>query len=54
MSSPEDFLTQPTPIRKNNEYQQTLDTLLQRVKDSKTPDEVNAVYRYTRTWDDEQ
>ncbi|NDN05700.1 hypothetical protein GY125_18645, partial [Acinetobacter baumannii] len=23
-------------------------------KDSKTPDEVNAVYRYTRTWDDEQ
>ncbi|MFH4130257.1 hypothetical protein WAI76_19950, partial [Acinetobacter baumannii] len=31
-----------------------LNTLLQRVKDSKTPDEVNAVYRYTRTWDDEQ
>ncbi len=28
--------------------------MLQRVKDSKTPDEVNAVYRYTRTWDDEQ
>ncbi|SST71748.1 Uncharacterised protein [Acinetobacter baumannii] len=55
MSSPEDFLTQPTPEQeKNNEYQQTLDTLLQRVKDSKTPDEVNAVYRYTRTWDDEQ
>ncbi|KAE9691084.1 hypothetical protein GP721_28575, partial [Enterobacteriaceae bacterium TzEc077] len=36
------------------EYQQTLDTLLQRVKESKTPAEVNAVYRYTRTWDDEQ
>ncbi|MFX9733849.1 hypothetical protein ABTP23_03260 [Acinetobacter baumannii] len=36
------------------EYQKKLDTLLQRVKDSKTPDEVNAVYRYTRTWDDEQ
>ncbi|HDX5914967.1 TPA: hypothetical protein RP354_003941, partial [Acinetobacter baumannii] len=55
VSSPEDFLTQPTPEQeKNNEYQQTLDTLLQRVKDSKTPDEVNAVYRYTRTWDDEQ
>ncbi|MDC4267814.1 hypothetical protein NQ623_11760 [Acinetobacter baumannii] len=32
------------------EYQKKLDTLLQRVKDSKTPDEVNAVYRYTRTW----
>ncbi|OWX63056.1 hypothetical protein A7A55_07660 [Acinetobacter baumannii] len=36
------------------EYQNKLNTLLQRVKDSKTPDEVNAVYRYTRTWDDEQ
>ncbi|EOE0034389.1 hypothetical protein ACJ9C0_003091 [Acinetobacter baumannii] len=55
VSSPEDFLTQPTPEQeKNNEYQQTLDTLLQRVKESKTPAEVNAVYRYTRTWDDEQ
>ena len=55
VSSSEDFLTQPTPEQeKNNEYQQTLDTLLQRVKESKTPAEVNAVYRYTRTWDDEQ
>ncbi|MFX5168615.1 hypothetical protein ABTC61_16115 [Acinetobacter baumannii] len=36
------------------EYQKNLDTLLHRVSESKTPDEVNAVYRYTRTWDDEQ
>lgn len=36
------------------EYQKTLDTLLQRVKESKTPEEVNAVYRYTRKWDDKQ
>ncbi|WP_114212306.1 hypothetical protein, partial [Acinetobacter baumannii] len=36
------------------EYQKKLDTLLQRVKESKTPDEVNAVYRYTRTWSDKQ
>lgn len=36
------------------EYQKTLDTLLQRVKESKTPAEVNAVYRYTRTWSDTQ
>lgn len=36
------------------EYQKTLDTLLQRVRDSKTPEEVNAVYRYTRTWSDKQ
>ncbi|MDC5388538.1 hypothetical protein OHW71_17430 [Acinetobacter baumannii] len=36
------------------EYQKTLDTLLQRVKESKTPAEVNAVYRYTRKWDDKQ
>ncbi|HAV4974925.1 TPA: hypothetical protein JIY89_12170 [Acinetobacter baumannii] len=55
VSSSEDFLTQPTPEQeKNNEYQQTLDTLLQRVKESKTPAEVNAVYRYTRTWSDKQ
>lgn len=56
VSSSDDFLTQPTTSEqeKNNEYQQTLDTLLQRVKESKTPAEVNAVYRYTRTWDDEQ
>ncbi|WP_375038626.1 hypothetical protein [Acinetobacter sp. RW6] len=36
------------------EYQKTLDTLLQRVSESKTPAEVNAVYRYTRTWSDKQ
>ncbi|EMI8634275.1 hypothetical protein OKB31_000044 [Acinetobacter baumannii] len=36
------------------EYQKNLDTLLQRVSESKTPDEVNAVYRYTRTWSDKQ
>lgn len=36
------------------EYQKTLETLLQRVSDSKTPAEVNAVYRYARTWTDEQ
>ncbi|MFL4369421.1 hypothetical protein [Acinetobacter baumannii] len=36
------------------EYKKKLDTLLLRVKESKTPDEVNAVYRYTRTWSDKQ
>jgi len=36
------------------EYQKNLETLLQRVRESKTPDEVNAVYRYTRTWSDKQ
>ncbi|MCF4555191.1 hypothetical protein QZK42_10110 [Acinetobacter baumannii] len=36
------------------EYQKALDALLQRVKESKTPEEVNAVYRYTRTWNDKQ
>lgn len=36
------------------EYQKTLETLLQRVSESKTPAEVNAVYRYTRTWSDKQ
>ncbi|MBJ8478360.1 hypothetical protein I6M70_03125 [Acinetobacter pittii] len=35
-------------------YQKTLDTLLQRVSESKTPAEVNAVYRYTRAWTDKQ
>ncbi|MFL9549420.1 hypothetical protein [Acinetobacter baumannii] len=55
VSSSEDFLTQPiSEQEKNNEYQQTLDTLLQRVKECKTPAEVNAVYRYTRTWSDKQ
>ncbi|MDV7553669.1 hypothetical protein R4530_16050 [Acinetobacter baumannii] len=38
----------------DTEYQKTLETLLQRVKESKTPEEVNAVYRYTRTWSDKQ
>lgn len=36
------------------EYQKNLDTLLQCVSESKTPNEVNAVYRYTRTWSDKQ
>ncbi|EXC28093.1 hypothetical protein [Acinetobacter sp. 809848] len=36
------------------EYQKTLETLLQRVSESKTPAEVNAVYRYTRTWSEKQ
>ncbi|QVR66913.1 hypothetical protein [Acinetobacter sp. BHS4] len=36
------------------EYQKNLDTLLQRVRESKTPDEVNAFYRYTRAWTDKQ
>lgn len=38
----------------DSEYKKNLDTLLLRVKESKTPDEVNAVYRYTRTWTDKQ
>ncbi|WPP87509.1 hypothetical protein [Acinetobacter pittii] len=38
----------------DDEYQKTLDTLLQRVSESETPAEVNAVYRYTRTWSDKQ
>lgn len=55
VSSSEDFLPQSTTEQeKNNEYQQTLDTLLQRVAESKTPAEVNAVYRYTRTWSDKK
>ncbi|WP_044424900.1 hypothetical protein [Acinetobacter pittii] len=55
VSSSEDLLFPETNEPKvDPEYQNKLDTLLQRVKDSKTPDEVNAVYRYTRTWDDEQ
>ncbi|MDC5336082.1 hypothetical protein OHW59_05225 [Acinetobacter baumannii] len=41
-------------LESDPEYQKTLDTLLQRVKESKTPEEVNAVYRYTRTWNDKQ
>ncbi|MDC4660404.1 hypothetical protein NRB12_09295 [Acinetobacter baumannii] len=55
VTASEDLLTPVTNEPKvDPEYQNKLDTLLQRVKDSKTPDEVNAVYRYTRTWDDEQ
>lgn len=38
----------------DSEYKKKLDTLLLRVNESKTPDEVNAVYRYTRTWSDKQ
>lgn len=40
--------------RLDPEYQKNLDTLLLRVRESKTPDEVNAVYRYTRIWSDKQ
>lgn len=49
-------LTEPVVKKETEdpEYQKKLDTLLQRVKESKTPDEVNAVYRYTRTWSDKQ
>ncbi|MDH2613538.1 hypothetical protein [Acinetobacter baumannii] len=55
VTASEDLLTPVTNEPKvDPEYQNKLDTLLQRVEDSKTPDEVNAVYRYTRTWDDEQ
>ncbi|MFW6560365.1 hypothetical protein [Acinetobacter baumannii] len=55
VTASEDLLVPETNEPKvDPEYQQTLDTLLQRVKESKTPAEVNAVYRYTRTWDDEQ
>ncbi|WP_335852002.1 hypothetical protein [Acinetobacter baumannii] len=55
VTTSEDLLVPETNEPKvDPEYQNKLDTLLQRVKDSKTPDEVNAVYRYTRTWDDEQ
>ncbi|VDA36161.1 hypothetical protein BANRA_03932 [Acinetobacter baumannii] len=51
----EDLLVPETNEPKvDPEYQNKLNTLLQRVKESKTPAEVNAVYRYTRTWDDEQ
>ncbi|TPS94051.1 hypothetical protein FJU76_09860 [Acinetobacter baumannii] len=55
VTASEDLLTPVSnELESDPEYQQTLDTLLQRVKESKTPAEVNAVYRYTRTWDDEQ
>ncbi|MFV5475558.1 hypothetical protein VXQ12_08825, partial [Acinetobacter baumannii] len=54
VTTSEDLLIPETNEPKvDPEYQKALDALLQRVKESKTPAEVNAVYRYTRTWDDE-
>ncbi|MDC4715209.1 hypothetical protein NQ852_03840 [Acinetobacter baumannii] len=51
----EDLLVPETNEPKvDPEYQKALDALLQRVKESKTPEEVNAVYRYTRSWNDKQ
>ncbi|EYD04586.1 hypothetical protein J934_2725 [Acinetobacter baumannii 44362_1] len=51
VTASEDLLTPVSnELESDPEYQKTLDTLLQRVKESKTPAEVNAVYRYTRTW----
>lgn len=51
----EDLLVPETNEPKvDPEYLKALDALLQRVKESKTPEEVNAVYRYTRTWNDKQ
>jgi len=55
VTTAEDQLVPPAEEPKvDPEYQKTLDTLLQRVRESKTPAEVNAVYRYARTWTDEQ
>ncbi|HHP0395679.1 hypothetical protein PU912_14400 [Acinetobacter baumannii] len=55
VTASEDLLTPvPNELESDPEYQKTLDTLLQRVKESKTPEEVNAVYRYTRKWNDKQ
>lgn len=55
VTTSEDLLTPFTNERETDiEYQKALDALLQRVKESKTPAEVNAVYRYTRTWSDKQ
>ncbi|KGF60350.1 hypothetical protein LH92_10765 [Acinetobacter baumannii] len=55
VTASEDLLTPVSnELELDPEYQKTLDTLLQRVKESKTPAEVNAVYRYTRTWSDKQ
>ncbi|MDC5016165.1 hypothetical protein [Acinetobacter baumannii] len=55
LTASEDLLTPVSnELEADPEYQKTLDTLLQRVKESKTPAEVNAVYRYTRTWSDKQ
>lgn len=55
VTTSEDLLIPETNEPKvDPEYQKALDALLQRVKESKTPAEVNAVYRYTRTWSDKQ
>lgn len=55
VTTSEDLLVPETNEPKvDPEYQKNLNTLLQRVRESKTPDEVNAVYRYTRTWSDKQ
>ncbi|MBJ9389323.1 hypothetical protein [Acinetobacter baumannii] len=55
VTTSEDLLVPETNEPKvDPEYQKALDALLQRVKESKTPAEVNAVYRYTRTWSDKQ
>jgi len=53
-TSEESLVTAAVDPEKDIEYRKTLDTLLQRVSESKTPAEVNAVYRYTRTWSDKQ
>ncbi|MGQ1142231.1 hypothetical protein ACT42L_08435 [Acinetobacter baumannii] len=55
VTTSEDLLVPETNEPKvDPEYLKALDALLQRVKESKTPEEVNAVYRYTRTWSDKQ
>ncbi|QBC47877.1 hypothetical protein C4X49_10775 [Acinetobacter baumannii] len=55
VTASEDLLTPVSnKLESDPEYQKALDALLQRVKESKTPEEVNAVYRYTRTWNDKQ
>ncbi|WP_462184853.1 hypothetical protein [Acinetobacter baumannii] len=55
VTTSEDLLVPETNEPKvDPEYQKALDALLQRVKESKTPAEVNAVYRYTHTWSDKQ
>ncbi|MDX7938771.1 hypothetical protein SJ000_00950 [Acinetobacter baumannii] len=55
VTTSEDLLVPETNEPKvDPEYLKALDALLQRVKESKTPEEVNAVYRYTRAWNDKQ
>ncbi|MDV7492814.1 hypothetical protein R4511_09480 [Acinetobacter baumannii] len=55
VTTSEDLLVPETNEPKvDPEYLKALDALLQRLKESKTPEEVNAVYRYTRTWNDKQ